>query len=94
MARKTRRVRRPAEALRGPTLYVMFLPVLQVSLAAEYDPDASAAQADTQRAAVTSPMLLQPLLKPRIVLAYAFQFQDTGHVLLLCTFDHSPHPLR
>jgi hypothetical protein len=46
-ARRARRVRRRSEALCGPTLYVMFLPVLQVSLTAEYDPDASAAEADS-----------------------------------------------
>jgi hypothetical protein len=69
----------------------MLLPVLEVSLATEDYPDATAAETDKQLAAVTSPMLLQPLLKPRIVLADAFQLKGTRHVLLLYTFDHCPH---
>jgi hypothetical protein len=68
----------------------VLLPVLQVSLAAEDYPDATAAESDTQFASVASPMFLQPLLKPRIVLADAFQLKGTGHVLLLYTFDHRP----
>jgi hypothetical protein len=60
----------------------MLLPVLEVSLATEDYPDATAAETNTQLAAVTSPMLLQQLLKPRIVLADAFQFTGTGHVFI------------
>jgi hypothetical protein len=68
----------------------MLLPVLQVSLAAEYDPNAAPSEPHAQLAAVTTPMFLQPLLKPRIVLADALQLKGTGHILLLYTFDHCP----
>jgi hypothetical protein len=69
----------------------MLLPVPQVSLAAEDDPDAPAAETDAQLAAVTTPMLFKPLLKLQIVLADALQLKSTGHVLLLYAFDHCPH---
>jgi len=70
----------------------MLLPVPQVSLAAEDDPDAPAAGTDAQLAAVTTPMLFKPLLKLQIVLADALQLKSTtGQVLLLYTFDHCPH---
>src|SRR6185437_8914004 len=70
---------------------VMLLPVDQVSLAAENDSNASATEADAEPAAVAHPMLLQPLLQPRIIFADTIQLKGVGHVLLLHTFDHCPH---
>jgi hypothetical protein len=55
----------------------MLLPVLQVSLPAEDDSDAPAPEANTQLAAVARPMLLQPLLKLRIVFTDASQLKGT-----------------
>jgi hypothetical protein len=67
----------------------MSRPVLKVGISSEHHPDAFAAEANAELAAVPRPMLLQPLLKPRVVLADSFQLKGTGNVLLFDTFNRS-----
>ncbi len=70
---QTRRVPRRALGFTPPVVARNAAP--QVSLTAEDDPDTTAAKAEAQLASVTIVMSLQPLLKPRIVFADAFQFK-------------------
>ena len=66
----------------------MLLPIPQVSLSAEDDPDASSSKADVDLAAIARAMLLEPSNKPRIVPADARQLNDADHILLLDALDH------
>ena len=66
----------------------MRLPIRQVSLLAENDPDATSPEADVDLSTVTGPMLFEPLRKPWVIAANTFQLNGAGHILLFVALDH------